>query len=557
MKDLIIKELEKVTSLKKEDIEKLIETPPSLDLGDYSFPCFSLAKEMKKNPVQIAQDLSKKISLKEFEKIEAKGPYLNFFLNKNKISDSILSEIQKKKDKYGSSKSKKSKVMLEFSQPNTHKAFHVGHIRGTSLGESLARTLEFLGNEVIRANYSGDTGMHIAKWLWCYENYHKDEPLIDNEDWIAGIYVDAVKRLSENEDLQKDVDEINRKIETKEDKRINALWLKTRSLSIKSWGKIYKQLGTHFDIHFFESEVELSGKEAAEDLLKKGIAKRSDEAVIMDLEEYGLGVWVLLRKDGTVLYSAKDIALAKKKMKEFPADNYLVILGDEQKMHFQQLLKTLELMGINKNNAYSFLTFGMVRLPTGKMSSRTGDNILYSDFIKEVISYSQSEIEKREKLDKKDLEDRALKIAIAAIKYSMLKQSPKNVIVFNKEEALNFEGNTGPYLLYSYARARSILRKAKYKSSNLKSSKISDKEKELLVALGKFPGVVQHAANNLSPNLIANYAFDISQKFNEFYHSEQVIGSEDEKFKLAIVDCFSQVLRNALNLLGIETLEKM
>jgi arginyl-tRNA synthetase len=555
---------EKIASLLKihvpisiEEILSSLEIPKDEKLGDFAFPCFSLAKHLKKNPVEIAKDIANKIKSTDFEKIEAVGPYVNFFVNRKLLSDQVIRKILKEKDKYGSIK-EKEKILIEFSQPNTHKAFHVGHIRGTSIGESIARIYEFTGKEVIRANYSGDTGMHIAKWIWCYQNYHKGEKLNNDESWIAGIYVDAIKRLAENPDYQSQVEEINRKIETKEDKKINELWKKTRKLSIDSWKQIYKQLHTHFDVHYFESQVEIPGKKISNDLLKKDIAKLSDEAVIMDLKEYNLGVWVLLRRDGTVLYSAKDIALAVRKTEEHKADKYLVVVGDEQKLHFEQLLKTLEIMGLNKQDKYNFLTFGMVRLPTGKMSSRTGDNVLYSDFINEMKNHLLLEIKKREpKISKSKAELRAIEISIAAIKYAMLKQDPNKTIIFSKEEALKFEGDTGPYLLYSYARAKSILKKAKYSGANYKFNNMNEFEKLLVNKLSIFPEVVNNSMQNIAPNLIANYSFELCQIFNEFYHANQVIGSIDESFRLALVQSFSIVLKNSLNLLGINVIEKM
>jgi arginyl-tRNA synthetase len=244
-------------------------------------------------------------------------------------------------------------------------------------------------------------------------------------------------------------------------------------------------------------------------------------------------------------------------MKEFPANKYLVVVGDEQRLHFQQLVKTLELIGLNKNSSYNFLTFGMVRLPTGKMSSRTGDNILYSDFMKEMKDYTSEEIKKRDlKISEKELEKRALAISISAIKYSMLKQDSNKVIVFDKQEALSFEGNSGPYILYSYARANSIIKKSPLKEK-INSENINDSEKSLINELSKFPEVVEHANKALAPNLIANYAFALAQKFNEFYHSNQVIGSEQESFRLSLVKAFIIVIRNSLNLLGIPVIEKM
>ncbi len=462
MKEQIAKILAKHTKLKESEILTLIEIPPSSDLGDFAFPCFILAREMKKNPVEIAKELSLKIKSSEFEKIEAKGPYINFFLSRNKIAHETLKKILKEKDKYGSSSKGKEKIMIEFSQANTHKAFHIGHVRGTALGESIARISEFMGNKVMRANYQGDTGMHVAKWIWCYKKHHsKDKPRKD-EFWIASIYVDAVKRLAENPELQEEVDEINRKLESREDKKLNDIWKKTRLLSLNSFENIYKELNTKFNKYFFESEFEERGKEISQDLVKKRIAEISEGATIVDLQKYNLGVWVLLRKDGTVLYSAKDLALAEEKEKKFKITKSIYVVGAAQRHHFTQLFKTLELEGKDKSSLF-YVPVTEVRLPTGKMSSRTGENILYSSFKDELIDYAKQEIKKREKVSPAELEKRALAISIASLKYAMLKQDTNKAIIFSKEEALSFEGNTGPYLLYSYARAKSILRKAKYK----------------------------------------------------------------------------------------------
>ena len=328
MKEAVVKLLKEALTknkinLKEEEIEKFIEVPPSSEMGDYAFPCFFLAKIFKQEPSQIALEIREKITTipDGFEDIQTSGPYINFILDRKAITISLLQEISSKKENFGKSDLGKSKkTMIEFSQPNTHKAFHVGHIRGTSLGESLSRISEFNSEKVVRANYSGDTGMHIAKWIWCYKKYHSREKLKNNESWIASIYINAVKRLAKNKNLQAQVDEINRKIGTHEDKKINELWKKTRKMSIDSWKKIYKELNTKFDVNFFESELESDGLNIVDELLAKKIAEVSEGAVIINLNKYGLGVWVLLRKDKTVLYSTKDIALAKRKFEEFKID---------------------------------------------------------------------------------------------------------------------------------------------------------------------------------------------------------------------------------------------
>tara|TARA_Y100000310_G_scaffold103009_1_gene101143 strand:+ start:315 stop:1988 length:1674 start_codon:yes stop_codon:yes gene_type:complete len=557
MKNTIIKELKKHIKLKKEKIESLLEIPPNSELGDYAFPCFILAKKLKKNPLEISSELAEKIKPnKEISEVKAVGPYLNFFVNKKILAEQVIKDILKNEN-YGKQKQNK-KIIIDFSQANTHKAFHVGHIRGTSLGESISRILEFSGNKIIRANYQGDTGMHVAKWIWNYSQNHKNEKLKADESWIASIYVDSIKRLANDktEKLQQQVEEVNRKLESGKDKELNSLWKKTRDFSLKSFETIYKQLDTRFDKYYFESQVEKKAKLISLDLLKKKIAVKSEEAVIMNLEKYNLGVWVLLRKDGTVLYSAKDLSLIEKRFQDYKLDKCIYVVADSQSLHFKQLFKTLELMKNKNFKKCKHIPFSLVRLPSGKMSSRTGENILYSDFIKEIKEHAKKQIKKRTKLSKKESDDRALIISISAIKYSFLKQDTNKVIVFDKQEALNFEGNTGPYLLYSYARASSILRKSK-KKSEIKITDLSNSEIELIKKLSQFPEIIGKATQQLNPALIANYSYDLSKLFNEFYHSNKVIGSESESFRLSLIQAFRKILKQSLNLLGIEVLEEM
>tara|TARA_Y100000310_G_scaffold87692_1_gene84529 strand:+ start:274 stop:1971 length:1698 start_codon:yes stop_codon:yes gene_type:complete len=547
-------------NLKKEEIENLIEIPPSIKMGDYAFPCFFLAEKFKKNPHEIALKIKEKISDKNFENIQVSGAYINFFIDKRKFAENIIKEILKEKENFGKNNTgKKEKTMVEFSQANTHKAFHVGHIRGTSLGESLSRIFEFQGDKVIRANYQGDTGMHVAKWIWCYKKYHSKEKLQKDESWIALIYVDAVKRLAKDEKLQDEVNEINKKLEERKDKELIQLWKKTRKFSLDSLEKIYSELNTYFDNYFFESEVEQKGKKISNELLKKKIAKKSQGAVIMNLEKYNLGIWVLLRSDGTVLYSGKDLALAEEKFKRFKIEKNIYVVANEQNLHMQQLFKTLELMKFKQADKCRHISYGMVRLPEGKMSSRTGDNILYSDFIKEITNYAKNRIKERTtKITKQELEKRALVISIAAIKYSMLKQHPNKNIIFKKEDALNFEGDTGPYLQYSYARASSILRKTKKKNKkNFKIKNISEQELKLIKKFSQFKEIILNSYNTLNPSLIANYSYQLAQIFNEFYHACPVINSEQELFRLSLVESFRIILKNSLNLLGMEVIEKM
>ncbi|MBU0615951.1 MAG: arginine--tRNA ligase [Nanoarchaeota archaeon] len=550
----ILKILEKETGQK--DLN--LEIPPDTSLGDFAFPCFSLAKVYKKAPQQIAEELGKKIQLNEFiDKIEVKGPYLNFFIHKQGIAEDTIKKVLKEKDCYGSSKPNKDKIMVEFSQANTHKAFHVGHIRGTSLGESLARILEFQGYKVTRANYQGDTGMHVAKWIWCYKRFHSKEDIKKDEAWFAKIYVDAIQRLAKDETLQAEVDKINQALDEKSDKDLLALWKNTRKICLESLESIYKDLGARFDRYFFESQLEEDAKKIVKKLLEKNIAEISDDATIIKFKDEHLGVWVLLRKDGTVLYSAKDIALAARKFDEFKIDTSIYVVGKEQEHHFMQLFKTLELMRFKQAKNCRYVPVSLVKLPWGKMSSRTGDNILYSAFKDELIEYAKQVIKKRfPELDKKELDKRALAISIASMKYSMLKQNPNKEIVFNKEEAMRFEGDTGPYLQYSYARASSIVRKSK-SGTRYQIPNLSDQEASLIKFIQEFPSEAEKAAAALNPALVANYAYRLCQLFNEFYVNCKVIGTDEEPFRLALVEIFRITLKNSLNLLGILPLEEM
>jgi len=556
MKKEIAKLISKHTKLNPKKIESLIEIPPNHEMGDYAFPCFILSKEKKKNPVNICEDLKEKIkSNKIIDRIEAKGPYLNFFINKETFIQDIIKDSIK--PDFGKKKIKKT-GMIEFSQANTHKAFHIGHVRNTSLGESLARIAEWFGEKVIRANYEGDTGMHVAKWIWNYNKYHKKKELQNQESWIASMYVEAIKRLAVHKEFESEVEEINRKLDQGSDKSLNELWKRSRKYSLDALEPIYKELNTKFDRYYFESQVEKQGKKIAQQLVKKGIAKISDGATIIDLEKYGLSVWVLLRKDGTVLYSAKDLVLAEKKFKDFKLDWSVYVIADEQNLHMKQLFKTLELMKFKNLKKMHHVSYGLVRLPTGRMSSRTGENILYSDFRKELIKYAKKGIkEKWPKISQKELEDRAIKISVGAMKYTMLSQDPKKIIIFDKNQAMRFEGDTGPYLQYSYARASSIIRKSNKKPKLKIPNNIQDKEFVLVKKISDFPDVVENAYNKFAPNLIANYAYQLAGIFNEFYHDAKVIESEEEEFRLILVDSFRNTLKDCLYLLGIDTMEEM
>ncbi len=413
--------------------------------------------------------------------------------------ETTIKTILQEKENYGKKHLNKEIIMIEYSQANTHKAFHIGHVRGTSMGESLARIFTFVGKQVQRVNYQGDTGMHVAKWLWCYLTYHKDEPLKKDEAWIASIYVEAGKKLENNPEGEIAVAQINKELDEGKNKQLIELWKKTRTLSLEAFETIYQELNTRFDHYFFESQVEQPAKKICKELLKRDIAKLSDEAIIMNLEAYNLGIWVLIRKDGTALYPAKDLALAQQKFQTFKLDKSIHIVGKAQELHFYQLFKTLELMGFPEAKKCQYIPVNEIRFPWGKMSSRTGENVLYSQFKQELQNLAEQSIKERTPdLPTTELKKRAQIIAIASLKYAMLKQDQNKGIIFIKEEAMRFEGETGPYLLYSYARANSILAKKTGKKYQTPKT-IHEKEKKLIVDLARFPTIISQAAAETEP----------------------------------------------------------
>ena len=563
MKEIIAKILKKTLAdfkvdLKEKEIEDAIEIPPSSDFGDYSFPCFSLSEKLKQNPAKIALEIKNKINSKEFESIQVKGSYLNFFLNKEKIAQDLIKEIISKKEKFGKSKPKKEKVMVEFPSPNTNKPLHLGHLRNMSIGESVSRILEFNGEKVIRTNLNNDRGVHICKSMAAYEFYGKNKsPNIKSDHFVGDFYVLFNKKEKQDKKLELEPQTLLQKWE-QGDKKTILLWKKMNKWALDGFKETYKKLGIHHDKEYFESNIYKKGKEIILNGLKKGIfEKNSDGAIIADLKKESLGEKVLLRADGTSVYITQDIYLAKLKFDEFKLNKSIYVVGNEQNYHFSVLFSILKKLKFDFADKLKHLSYGMVNLPEGKMKSREGTVVDADDLIDEVQNLVKKELNSRYKLPKKELESRSLKIALAAIIYFLLKVDTKKDMIFNPKESINFEGDTGPYILYSYARASSIIKKANKKKQFTIEKKLEKNEFELIKKLLQFEEIVSSAYNNMNPSAIANYSYQLSQQFNEFYHSVQVINSDNEQFRLALVDAFRQILKNSLFLLGIDTIEEM
>ncbi len=553
----IVKELKKATKLK--EIE--LSIPPDPKMGDYAFPCFVLAKQKKKNPKEVAEDLAKKLKKPSLiTEIKVLGPYVNFFIDKAKLAEDVISSIIKEKENFGKEKNKKQNILVEFFHANTHKGVHIGHVRNISMGESLCRMLEFNGKKVIRVNYFGDIGPHVAKCLWGYMNTKEKEPKEHKGVWLGKLYAIANKKSKESKKIEEEIREINNKLYAR-DKKLMKIWEKTKQWCYDDFNEIYKVFGFKFDRLYPESECEKPGREIVKQLLKDKIAEESDGAVIVDLKKYDLSVAVLLTKDSNALYMTKDLGLVALKSKEFNIDQSLHVVGSEQELYFKQLFKILELMKHDYAFKSMHLSYGLVMLPEGKMSSREGTMVLYNDLKEKLFKNAEKEIKKRHKgISKKELEKRTEQIAYGALKFGMINREFKKNITFDWDQALDFEGETGPYIQYAHARICSIFRKygKKLKQADFSLLK-TEQELKLIDLLANFPKTVEYCARNHKPSTLCRYLLDLAQAFNEFYHACPIL-SEEEKLKQArlhLAEAVKQVIKNSLFLLGIEAPEEM
>ncbi len=555
----IITLLSKATKLREQEIENLIGTPPSPELGDYAFPCFVLSKHFKKSPDKIAEHLAKEIKLpKEIEKIQAVGPYLNFFINKKILTEQII----KINSNYGKANiGKKRKICIDFSHPNIGKPMHIGHIRSTIIGDSLMRIFNFLNYNPIGINYMGDIGLHIGKLIVAYELWLDKKELEKNPvQELMRLYVKfCSKEKSEvQEGLEEEFQDNEWTKKAKEklrllelgDKKTEKIWHEIRKHSQKGFDRVYEMLKVNFTEITGQSKFSIKGKDIVTQALKKGIAKsEEDGAVYVEIDKQKK---YILRANKTASYITQDLGAAVERYKKYKFEKMIYVVDSRQKAHFHSLFTILKLMGYDFSDKLIHLPFGTVKFGNEIMATRTGKIILLEEVLEKTIEKAGQEIEKRK--TKGDAE----KVGVGAIKYVILKNEPAGDVQFSWEQALNFEGNTGPYLQYSYARASSIIKKAgNFNKSKTKAENLIKEEIELAKKISQFPEIVQQAGKQMNPSLIANYSFQLARIFNEFYHNCKVIGSKEEAFRLKLVQAFRTAMKNSLYLLGIETMEEM
>ena len=549
-KEKIVQLLSKATSLAAPELHNLIKPTPHPQLGEYAFPCFKLGK----NPHQEAEKLKQKLVLPSYiSKVEVAGPYLNFFLNQATLASNTITAILKQKQKYGGGKAKEN-LVVEFCSPNTNKPLHLGHIRNICLGDATVRLLRFQGHKVHPVEVINDRGVHICKSMLAYARWGKNQqPTKKTDHFVGDYYILFAQKVQQNPALEEEAQQMLLAWE-QGDKKVMALWKKMNGWAVKGIKQTYARLGIVFEQEDFESQLYQQGKEIALQGLKKGIFIKDEKgAIVAPLEQYGLTNKVVLRADGTSVYITQDLYLAEKRYRHFKFDQLWYVVASEQNLHFQQLFKILELLGAPYAPRLRHLSYGLVHLPTGRMKSREGTVVDADDILDEMAALAEQEVRSRyTTLSEKEIKHRAEFIALGALKLYILRTDAVRDIVYNPEESLSFEGETGPYLQYTHARACSILAKAGAVKGKVNYRLLTQpSEQAILQLLVQFPAKAQEAQYKI--HILCRYLLDVAQTFNELYHALPVISEDKElmKARLALVRSVQAILQSGLELLGI------
>lgn len=561
-KKIISKKLEeKDIGLSSEEIYKLIENPPQEKMGDYSFPCFQLAKTLRKNPALIATEMAGTLELEDFAEIKNVGPYINFFLDRKKFENEVINTIIEKKENFGRSDMGKGKtVVLDFSSVNIAKPFHIGHIRSTVIGDAIRNIHEFLGYNTVASNYIGDYGTQFGTMIAAYKLWGDDDKLNQNPiQELLNLYVRYNSEASENEEMMDVAREEFKKLEEGEEEATR-LWSWFKEISFNEFDRVYKLLDIEFDNYKGESYSSKYIPEVIDELKEKNLLVESDGAQIIDLSAYDMPPSIIIKSNGSSAYITRDIATAIVRKKEYDFDENLYVVATQQNLHFKQLWKILELMGYDLYKGCKHIPFGMVSLKDQTLSTRKGQVVFLEDVLNKAIEKTREIMENRD--DTVENIDEVSKIVgIGAVKFQELYNNRIKDYVFDWDEVLNFDGETGPYVQYTYARAKSVLRKAGVDEIKpIDIEKITnDEEFSLVKKLAGFEDIVIKAKEKYEPSLITRHLTEIAKSFNKFYNSAKIM-VEDEKLKeerLALAYATAIVIKTALGLLGIKTVEKM
>ena len=605
-------ESEKASWLRGSFLASSLERPKERDYGDYALPCFRFSVLLRTSPASIASSVEQLWQeMDEEEKdfswiseVQALKGFVNITLRSQSLCDFVLSTLLAAiprshhaptlgfdvalvcekffKDSPSfpslSAQSKKPEVMIEFSQPNTHKEFHIGHARNVCLGSALCSLYDYAGSQVIAVNYIGDEGTHVAKALWhiATEGLCEPPPGVSAGTWCNDHYVKATRKLEAADEKStevyvREISHVLSQLEAGEGAYYD-LWLTTKEQCMQDFYKIYEWLNISFDHYYYESELTAEAQELVDDYLEKGVFQRSEGAVGLDLREQDLGFMMARKSDGHSLYITKDLALAQRKSREFPAlERSLYVVGDEQNFHFQQLFASLKVMGLDSGDLCFHVSYGMVVLKEGKMSSRKGNTVGFWQLVKIIEEALQKPLEKyQDSWSEKQWADTLKLLVEGTIKFGMLSQDPHKELVFDREAWTSFEGKSGPYLMYAYARGRNVLRKAGWCVESSPSVVAqqnkslwcleSPEERWLLLSLCASHEFISKAKTKHQPSVLCHYLFDLAKDFSKFYAACPILSGEDTKLKdqrLALTDAFVRTLKQGLGILGITPPEVM
>lgn len=565
-KNEIAKAIAKVTNLDANELENYIEIPPNSDLGDYAFPCFKLAKDLRKAPPIIANDIKENIKIDEkiVEKIDVVGGYLNIFINKQTLAKTTLDEVAKSKEKYGASNIGEGKnAVVEFSSPNIAKPFHIGHLRTTVIGGALYKIYRFLGYNTTAINYLGDWGLQFGKViagikLWKDEYSFDVEPIKN----LLKIYVRFSSEEKENPELTEKARAEFKKLEDGDEENLK-LWDWIRAESIKNYNKTYDLLNIKFDSYNGEAYYNDKMEAIVNELKAKNLLVESEGAQVVNLEEYNMPPCIVITSAGTTIYATRDITAFIDRVKTYNFDKMIYVVGGEQKLHFEQFFKVLELMGYEEYvNKATHISFGLVVDKDGeKIGSRKGNSVFLEDILNESIDKVKAIMdEKNPNIEGK--EEIARKVGVGAIIFNDLSNSRVKDEIFDWDMILNFQGETGPYIQYIYVRTKSLLNKAGYtpKIEDIDFAKLNEKEAiDTLKQIYMFNDIIKNAAEKNEPSILARYLIDLSQNFSTFYNEHKII-TEDKTVqdaRLFLTYAVGIVLKTGAELLGMEMPERM
>ena len=563
LKEKLIEEISLLTKLDIQAVEKAIEVPPNPEMGDVAFPCFPLAKVMRKAPPVIAAELAESFPKLDFiEKAVQNGGYLNFFFSRGYFAKEQLKVVLEKGTEYGRTNEGDGKrVLVEFSSPNIAKPFHIGHLFSTAVGNSLDRIYSFLGYETVKINHLGDWGTQFGKLISAYKRW--GDPKVIEKDPInelLKLYVHFHEVAREQPELEDEAREYFRLLETGDEDTTN-LWKYFREVSLVEFKRVYDMLDISFDSYNGESFYSDKMDEVVNILKEKELLVESEGAQVVDLSEENMPPCMILKSNGTTIYATRDIAAALYRHRTYDFYKNIYVVGMPQELHFKQIFSVVEKMCGDWAKSCIHVGFGLVKFPDKKLSTRDGDVVFLEDVLKESISKTKG-IMLESTPDMEDADEVAKKVGIGAILYAFLKNNREKDIIFSWDTMLDFEGESGPYVQYTYARGRSILRRseADYKEADY-SLLTSNEEYELIKHIGNFSAAVTSAAEKNEPFYVNRYVTTLAKLFNKFYNTSPILKSDVDiqvqKARLALVEATTTVIKSALGLLGISTVEKM